>query len=260
MKKLPLLVLVVLVSLSTISCGLFSMISNMVNGEPVVEETVMEPEAEPEIQPEPVIVEPTEEVVVVEEEPVVDARVVLFQDDFSDPNSGWDRNSWDNGTTDYANGVYQIVVKAEQFDVWANPYRYFDGDVSVEVDATKVGGELDDNFGVQCRYTGAASAPSYYFFYISSDGYAVIGKMVEGSATFLSSDQLQPTDAIIQGYSTNHLQADCIGTTLHFYVNGQLVAMATDSDLRGGDVGLLGGTYDIPSSTIEFDNFIVYQP
>jgi len=71
---------------------------------------------------------------------------------------------------------------------------------------------------------------------------------------------MQPTDAIIQGYATNHLRADCIGSTLTLYVNDQMVAVATDSSLASGDVGLVGGTFDIPSSTFEFDNFVVYQP
>jgi hypothetical protein len=248
MKKLPIILLIIVVSLSTVSCGLFSMIGDLVGGETVVEETEI------------AVLEPTEEVEANEEQPVGDSRVILFQDDFSDPNSGWDRNDWDNGTTDYANGVYQLAVKKEQYDVWANPYRYFEGDVSVEVDATKVSGEMDDDFGIQCRYSGEPSAPNYYFFYISSDGYAVIGKHTEAGTEYLSSDQMQPADAINQGYATNHLQADCIGSTLTLYVNGQMVAVATDSELVDGDVGLIAGTFAIPNAAFEFDNFVVYQP
>lgn len=253
-KKLPIILLITVVSLSTISCGIFSLIGDLMGGgDTVVEET------------EVVAIEPTEEAVIVEQEPteeqpVGDSRVVLFQDDFSDPNSGWDRNDWDNGTTDYANGVYQLAIKKEQYDVWANPYRYFDGDVSVEVDAAKVSGEMDDDFGIQCRYSGEPSAPNYYFFYISSDGYAVIGKHTGTNTEYLSSDKMEPTDAINQGYATNHLQADCIGSTLTLYVNGQMVAMATDSELVDGDVGLIAGTFAIPSAVFEFDNFVVYQP
>ena len=254
MKKLPLFLIVAVVLFSTLACGLFTALTGS-DDEPVAEEVVVD---EPAVD----VATPTEAVIVEEEEPVVavDARTVLFQDDFSDSSSGWDRNDWENGTTDYANGVYRLVVKVDQYDVWSNPYLNFEGDVSVEVDATKVDGELDDDFGVLCRYSGEPSAPNYYFFYISSDGYAVIGKNDQGGSTYLSSDQMQPTDAIIQGYATNHLRADCIGSTLTLYVNDQMVAVATDSSLASGDVGLVGGTFDIPSSTFEFDNFVVYQP
>ena len=249
MKKLPLFLLMTVVLLSTLACGLFSSLTGS-DDDVVVNEPAVD------------VVAPTEAIIVEEEEPITpaDSRTVLFSDDFSDTSSGWDRNDWENGTTDYANGVYQLVVKTDQHDVWSNPYRYFPGDVSVEVDATKVNGELDDDFGIQCRYSGEPSSPNYYFFYISSDGFAVIGKYDQNGTTYLSSDQMQPTDAITQGYATNHLRADCIGSTLTFYVNGQMVAVATDSALADGDVGLIGGTFDIPNSVFEFDNFVVYQP
>ncbi len=121
-------------------------------------------------------------------------------------------------------------------------------------------GELDDNYGILCRYSGEPASPSFYFFYISSDGFAVIGKTIDGSATYLSSDQMEPTSAIDQGYTTNHLQAICAGSQLSFYVNGVLVATATDSSLVDGDVGLEGGTYSAPTATFSFDNFVVTEP
>ncbi len=128
------------------------------------------------------------------------------------------------------------------------------------MDATKVDGDLDDDFGILCRYSGEPFAPHYSFFYISSDGYAVIGRKDQSGSTYLYSEQMQPTGVIIPSYATNHLRADCIGSTLTLYGNGQMVAVATDSSLASGDVGLVGGTFDIPSSTFEFDNFVLYQP
>ena len=45
-----------------------------------------------------------------------------------------------------------------------------------------------------------------------------------------------------------------------FYVNGQQVATTTDPSYTGGDVGLIAGTFDIPSTEITYDNFIVKKP
>jgi hypothetical protein len=45
-KKLPIILLIVVASLSTVACGLFSMIGDLIGGEPEVEETevvVIEP-------------------------------------------------------------------------------------------------------------------------------------------------------------------------------------------------------------------------
>jgi len=255
MKKIPLLILVCAALLTTLACGLTSLLPGSSTEE--TEEVALQPAIEV-AETEEVVLQPATEVT--EEQPVGDSVVVLFQDDFSDVTSGWDRNDWDNGFTDYADGAYEVSVKVENFDVWANPSRYFDGDISVEVDATKVGGELDDNFGILCRYSGTPSSPSFYFFYISSDGYAVIGKVIDGSMSNLSSEQMEYTEAINQGYATNHLRAICAGDELSFYVNDILVATATDYDLSAGDVGLDGGTYSIPYAAFSFDNFLVTEP
>lgn len=185
---------------------------------------------------------------------------ILFQDDFSNTGSGWDRNDWEEGKTDYENGTYHLAAKTASYDIWANPGQYFEGDVIVEADATKIGGENDDDYGLICRYSGEPSSPNYYFFIISSDGYAVIGKASADSTTYISSEQMQPTKAIKQGNSTNQLRADCIGSALTLYVNGQQVATATDADYTSGDIGLIAGTFDISYAEVAFDNLVVSKP
>ena len=94
---------------------------------------------------------------------------------------------------------------------------------------------------------------------ISSDGFAVIGKVTGGETEYLSSEKMEPSDAIRQGAANNHIRADCIGDILTLYVNGQQVATATDSSFSSGDVGLIAGTFDISNTEINFDNFVVYE-
>jgi len=202
---------------------------------------------------------------VAESAPVVEAPAqttgaILFQDDFSSPNSGWDRADWDSGFSDYDNGQYRMLVKVPSYDIWANPGQYFEGDVSVEADAIKTNGDDDNDFGLICRYSGSSDSPNYYYFLISSDGYSVIGKVTSGRSEYISSEQMKPSDAIQQGFVSNRLRADCIGDTFTLYVNGKLVASATDSSFTGGDVGFIVGTFDVPSTEIAFDNLTVYAP
>ncbi len=66
----------------------------------------------PTSTPQPPAPEPTEEPASAPtEEPASQpAGDVLFFDDFSDPNSGWDRYSDEDGITDYENGAYKIAV------------------------------------------------------------------------------------------------------------------------------------------------------
>lgn len=183
---------------------------------------------------------------------------ILFEDDFSDTSSGWDQKNSDTGITDYSGGSYRILVNQTRYDAWANPGQSFTGDVSVEVDATKNGGPDDNDLGVICRYQ---DVDNFYVFEISSDGYAVIGKMTAGnSIEYISSDKMESTDAIHQGIATNHIRADCIGDTLTLYVNGAQVATVTDTDHTSGDVGLMAGTFDTAGADILFDNFVVRAP
>jgi len=196
------------------------------------------------------------------EAPAQTTGAILFQDDFSSSSSGWDRADWEDGFSDYDNGQYRMLVKVSSYDVWANPGQYFEGDVSVEADATKTNGDDDNDFGLICRYSGSPDSPNYYFYYfiISSDGYSVIGKVTNGRAEYISSEQMKPSGAIQQGFATNRLRADCIGDTLTLYVNGKLAASAIDSSYTGGDVGFIVGTFDIPNTEIAFDNLTVYSP
>jgi len=181
---------------------------------------------------------------------------ILFQDDFSDPSSGWNQVSTDQGATDYADGVYRILVNETNLDIWSKPGVEF-GDVRIEVDAIKVGGDRDNRFGVICR---AIDQNSFYTFVISSDGYFGIGKIKGEDYQLIGMDALQRSDAIKLGSEDNHIRADCIGKVLTLYVNGQWLTAVEDLEFALGGVGLIAGTYDKPGTDIRFDNFVVYQP
>lgn len=181
---------------------------------------------------------------------------ILFQDDFSDPSSGWNRVTTTKGQTDYADGVYRIFVNESNLDIWSMPRRNFTA-VRIEVDALKVGGERDNRFGILCR---AASVDSFYTFIVSSDGYYGIGKIKGQDYHLIGMDALQPSKAIRLGTALNHLRADCVGDQLTLYVNGEKLAEVQDSEFKSGDVGLIAGTYQSAGTDIRFDNFIVYQP
>ena len=89
MKK-TLLPLLIALLLTTLACSLFSSTGLDLEQEPVA------------IEQEPVATE---------QPPAATNNNILFQDDFSNTNSGWDRADWDTGLTDYGNGVYRTVVK-----------------------------------------------------------------------------------------------------------------------------------------------------
>ena len=189
--------------------------------------------------------------------PAIPGKQVLFQDNFSDSNSGWPAASDADKTANYsADGQYAIQAVTTQQDVWAHPGQNFT-DVSVEVDATKTSGPDNNGFGVICRFQ---DNDNFYYFMVSSDGYQVIGKYQGGQNQYLSAEKMQPTDAVTAGSATNHVRGDCQGSTLTLYANGQQLSSITDTSFTSGDVGLIVGTFDEPNVGVSFDNFVVYQP
>ncbi len=185
------------------------------------------------------------------------ASNVLFQDDFADPASGWDRFHGPDVAMDYENGVYHIQVFVPNQDFWSNPGLLFT-DVRIEVDVAKIGGPDDNDFGVLCRYD--PSGPNFYAFLISSDGYYGILKQQGRQQQLLNGPQMDISDAIATGLARNHLTVLCQGDTLALQVNGVPLTRVQDGDFTAGDIGLLAGTFEAPGTSVIFDNLSVLSP
>lgn len=182
---------------------------------------------------------------------------VLFFDDFSDPPSGWGIWKRDGASVEYFEEGLRIQVNEPQYDFWSVAGLNFE-DVSIEVDASNLAGLDDNDFGIICRYQ---DKENFYMMVVSSDGYYGIAKLRDGQYGMIGAQQLQYNrDAIRSGKARNHLRADCIGSTLRLYANGQLLMEASDEDLRTGDVGVVTGSYDARGVDILFDNFVVKKP
>ena len=182
---------------------------------------------------------------------------ILFQDNFSNPDSGWDRQSYNVGSTDYADGGYVISVTAPGQILWANPGQAFK-DVSVEVETVWLDGGDDNNLGIICRYQ---DIENFYALVISSDGYYGIRRALNGNdkISFFGDEGMEESDVInMNGH--NQLRADCIGNTLSLYANGELLMQVEDDALAYGDVGLIVGTFSAENTEILFKNFVVYLP
>jgi hypothetical protein len=183
---------------------------------------------------------------------------VLFEDDFSNPDSGWDALSDEQVVMGYRDGGFRFLVNQPYYDYWSLPGKRFT-DSRIEVDSVKLSGPDDNDFGLICRYGGP---DKFYAFIISSDGYFAIQRSVEGGDGYevLGSTTLQYSDKINQGIALNQLRADCVGSTLTLYVNGEKLIEVRDDVLEAGEIGIIAGTNGSTGVDIFFDNFIVYQP
>jgi hypothetical protein len=188
--------------------------------------------------------------------PTLDPSVLLF-DDFSDPESGWDTGSSSNGSQEYIGGEFNMDIKTKGFCFWSTPRRTYE-DVIIEVDAHRLSGSADNEYGVICRYV---DGDNFYYLAISTDGYYNIGKMSQGEWLPLGDGTIGSNDtAILGGTDVNHIKATCEGDSLSLEANGILLMTTTDKEIANGDVGMYACTYQNPGSTIVFDNYIVTRP
>lgn len=179
---------------------------------------------------------------------------ILYQEEFEDNTTGWDRIANEHGIMDYDNGGYRFLIREPGFNLWSTPEKNF-SDVRIEADVTKLNGPDENRAGLMCRYQNG----DYYFFIISSDGFYAVGKYIGGNILLLGQNEMQPSELIKKG-DINHLRADCIGNTLSFYVNFNEVAAVQDTDFPSGDVGLVAGAFSEPGVDVLFDHFVVIQP
>jgi len=186
--------------------------------------------------------------------PLAPSGTILFQDDFENNTTGWDRVLNDNGIMDYDRGGYRILVKQPAMNIWSTPEKDF-RDARIEADVAKLNGPDENRAGLMCRYQNG----NYYFFIISNDGFYAIGKFIGGNTILLGQSEMQ-SSALIQPNAVNHLRADCIGSTLAFFVNFNQVAVAQDADFSSGDVGVLAGAFSQTGVDVSFDHFVVMQP
>lgn len=187
----------------------------------------------------------------------IPSGAVLFQDDFSDPRSGWKSQIYEqSGILEYFDGFYRIQINGSHHMLWTGPDLNF-SDVHMEVDTIKVIGSPDDTFGLVCR---AIDQENYYFFVISSDGYFGIGKVSNSVQKLIDMPGMLPSEFITQGKAENHLRADCIGERLDLYANGQQLAGVSDLEFTNGNVGLFVGTLEASENIVLFDNFSVLKP
>lgn len=185
--------------------------------------------------------------------PTEEPTNIVYQDDFSDPTSGWDEDTWDAGTVAYQDGEYWINVQKENWMVWSNQEQQLDN-LAISVDTRVIDPTGGGDYGVICRYQ---DEDNFYALEISEDGYYTIWKREAGEVVFIT--DWAASELIVPDRSIR-IQAVCVDDHLMLGVDGELLADATDSSFTTGNYGMMVGTYDKPNLTIAFDNFTVYQP
>jgi hypothetical protein len=176
---------------------------------------------------------------------------------FDEPGT-WSAGSDIDVDGDVRDGMYDLLVKADNLLIWASAGEQF-GDGVYEVEATAVAGPVNNGFGMVFRLD--EDADNFYLFKISSDGFVWIGKLVNGGLEEnrpLVQDWWFESSAVKTGLNeTNVLRVRAESGNMIFFVNDQEVGRVTDNSFRSGDIGVIAETLGLGGVQVHFDNFTV---
>jgi hypothetical protein len=129
-------------------------------------------------------------------------------------------------------------------------------DVILEVEMTPLTIHYENGFGIMCRADTSNNGDGYYFMITGMGYYSIrIGQGDEVRALV----DWQQSDAIHPEIDTNRIRAICMGNTLAFYVNDELLAMTVDDVYQTGYAGMAVTTADNSDIDVAFDNLAIYD-
>jgi hypothetical protein len=207
-------------------------------------------------KPEPT---PTQETVAVRE------GEILFQDDFSDPKSGWDSAVREEGEAGYVEGAYRIFVEQAGHQVWSDiggPGPKVRA-LRLEFEATQLAGTSGDLVGARC-YTDVKSNAGYILGIAPADQDYYIGAFRGGDFRLLESSE-KAVEAVRPLREQNQFRVECIMSpdgpiVLTLGVNGQLLVRAED-EKRVREFDAFGFFVDTTKGGAEavFDDLVVTE-
>jgi eukaryotic-like serine/threonine-protein kinase len=173
-------------------------------------------------------------------------------------NYGWSHYTSSTGTCNYINGVYHSRTPVGYFaPCYASATNF--SDFAFQAQVKTISGVLA---GIMYRAPNINNDYSGYYFEIGTDGsyhaYKVtVDKQGHNNFPTLVSGS---SPAIHSGLNqTNLLAVVARGNALYFYVNKQYVNKATDSDYKGGVIGVFTDSSDTGGTEAVFSNVQVWQ-
>ena len=181
---------------------------------------------------------------------------ILYQDQFTNPFSGWARGKINNFIVRYA-GLRFYRVQAQQFDSQLLTYvpntRIF-ADANIDVKAiAEAETTADFRYGTVFRKSGdqyyafiiSPVTKTWYFLKSSSAG---LDTLKQGTA-----ERMRDLDA------RETLRVETYGSTFLLFINDRLIDWVSDADYASGEVGLFVESMDNPDVQIRFDSIIIWE-
>jgi hypothetical protein len=187
---------------------------------------------------------------------------ILYQDNFTDPSTGWTEDKFDNYFIGYHEPEYYHVevdspnYKTTVFAPGKQVFGDFTLDLKVLTSSSKTSPTGDFRYGVAFRRSG----DQYYAFTISPRTKKwYILKSSPNAVEVLK----EGTDEAIQDLDkVDSLRVDARGSSIAFHINDRLIEQITDKDYSSGEIGFYVESFDSQNTHIHFDDLIIrkYEP
>jgi hypothetical protein len=195
----------------------------------------------------------------------VKLTTLVFEDDFSNPNSGWWVASEAGAKAEYLDGRYRLLHKEGGYVRWVLNLAIGQlDDFALEVDAQWYGTSSFYNYyGAIFKEQGVDNC---YVFGVNSDaGQYFIDKKVKGAGSELKG--WTESIYIKKGTAVNRIKVICQGSKISVYANDSLLTTVYDDSLSKGDIGLMVGKgkstsswITVPDADALFDNLKISVP
>jgi len=183
-----------------------------------------------------------------------DEFILVYEDDFSNPSSGWD-DAFDRYTTkQYGNNKYYVEITTSNLVAWGLANRKV-SDFRIEVHAAQEVGPNNNGYGILFRFQ---DRDNFYRFDISGDGFFLLSKFYNGEWVTLV--PWTASSAINVGQATNLLSVEAVGSQIRVYANDTLLAEVEDDSLTDGNFGFFASTFSEPNLTVSFDDIVLWTP
>lgn len=160
--------------------------------------------------------------------------------------------------TEIIDDTYQVTVLKESvaYHIALSDAEYFDH-VRIDTDIVAINPELLGYSGVLCKGNKVGSKwTEFYRILINTNGSAEIDYYNNNQEPrFTVLGFIKHHRAINTGDQLNHLRAECVGSEINLWVNGQHVLSVEDTSIKGGMVGYSVVSDAEPDFQVRFDNY-----
>src|SRR5574341_113106 len=185
------------------------------------------------------------------------ARRVLYEDNFTNPATGWTEEKFDNYFVGYHEPEYyhiEITSANYKLPIFAPEKQSYDN-ATIEVKAFTVAAKTaasgDFAYGTAFRRSG----DQYYAFTISPRTKKWF--VLKSSPNALEVLAESSDESIHDLDAEDTLRVDAQGSDFAFHINDRLVGQVSDADYVSGEVGLFVQTFDAPNVHIHFDDLAI---